>query len=148
MYGYYAEKDTTLFGPESHRHDWEHIIVWVLNDDLTYVSWSHHGDYTTKYHTAARYDGNHPKFVYHRGGVRTSSMRLAEAKDEKIENHWGIWWRAWLISRESIRDDIAQALLSHDWGSAHPDMRDDRFGAALNGAMPWDAKNNGFNPWS
>ena len=120
--------------------------MWTLNDEIVYVSWSARGDYTAKNHTGVRLEGTHPKFVYHRGGVRTSSMRLAEAKDDKIENHWGIWWRAWLVSRETVRDDVGDALLAHDWGSAHPDMKTERFGAALKKAMPWDAENNGFDP--
>lgn len=29
IYDYYFEKDTAFFGLGGHRHDWEHIAVWV-----------------------------------------------------------------------------------------------------------------------
>jgi hypothetical protein len=42
MYAYYSEFDYSAFS--SHRHDWEHAIVWTLHDQVVFVSWSHHGD--------------------------------------------------------------------------------------------------------
>lgn len=43
MYGYYSEMDYDAW-TGGHRHDWEHVIVWTLHDEVTYVSWSAHGD--------------------------------------------------------------------------------------------------------
>ncbi|KAF1813981.1 NPP1-domain-containing protein [Eremomyces bilateralis CBS 781.70] len=149
MYGYYFEMDQMFaFGQNGHRHDWEFIIVWTLNDEVRFVSWSAHGDYTTAYYTGVRFEGNHPKLVYHHGAANTGSFRLAKPEDDKIENHWGVWFKAWLVSREVVRDDIGHALMVHDWGNAHSDMKDERFGGSLNEAMPQDARNNGFDPWA
>ena len=49
MYAYYAEMDATVASIATtgriggHRHDWEHVIVWTLNDEMSFVSWSAHG---------------------------------------------------------------------------------------------------------
>ena len=44
MYAGYFEKDQATLGPAAigHRHDWEHIIVWVQNDVVQYVSTTQH----------------------------------------------------------------------------------------------------------
>jgi hypothetical protein len=46
---YYFEKDVAVeHVPDSggHRHDWEHIAVWVKDDQAKWVSASQHGLYT------------------------------------------------------------------------------------------------------
>lgn len=89
MYVYYFEKDEGKM--EAHVHDWEHVIDWTLHDEVCYVSWSAHGDYTTKHKDdpALRYeDVTHVKNVYHLGGLGMHSVRLAQPDDEPPENHW------------------------------------------------------------
>ncbi|KAI8627119.1 necrosis inducing protein [Xylariaceae sp. FL1651] len=147
LYGYYFEKDDGFLGG-SHKNDWEHIIVWTLNDKVFFVSWSAHGNYTTEYHTAVRFQDNHPKLVYHRG-LTTHSFRKATAKDDAIENITGEWFKAPLVSLERMACDIKRKLLNNDWGHAHPDLSAGRFATALNNSMPQDARNNEhFNPWN
>ncbi|KAL4905514.1 necrosis inducing protein-domain-containing protein [Aspergillus multicolor] len=146
LYGYYFEGD---FGwLNSHTHDWEHIIVWTLNDNVFFVSWSAHSKYTTHHQSTVRFDGTHPKFVYHLGGWGTHSFRKAEEADERIENETGGWFKAPLVSLEKLSCDLNRKLLGHGWGSAQMDLRKDRFGKTLDDWMPWDARNNEkFNPW-
>ncbi|RYP62297.1 hypothetical protein DL769_007352 [Monosporascus sp. CRB-8-3] len=151
LYGYYFEKDDAGFwaGLRGHRHDWEHIIVWTLNDEVFFVSWSAHGEYTTEYQSEIRFfEDTHPKIVSHRGGESNLSFRKAKPGDDDIENAFGVWFRAPLVSLEMMACDVKKKLLYNDWGSAHPDQRADRFGKALDDAMPDDARyNEHFDPW-
>ncbi|KAL4897013.1 necrosis inducing protein-domain-containing protein [Aspergillus ambiguus] len=125
-----------------------HIIVWTLNDNVFFVSWSAHSKYTTHHQSTVRFEGTHPKMVYHLGGWGTHSFRKAEAKDEQIENHTGHWFKAPLVSLEKLPCEVNRKLLNNNWGSAQPDLRKDRFGTTLNDWMPWDARHNDkFNPW-
>jgi necrosis inducing protein (NPP1) len=40
MYASYFEKDQITLGPAAlgHTHDWEHVIVWINNNEVQYVS--------------------------------------------------------------------------------------------------------------
>ncbi|KAK0739464.1 necrosis inducing protein [Apiosordaria backusii] len=146
LYGYYFEKDEGFLGG-SHRHDWEHIIVWTLHDNIFFVSWSAHGNYETAARSDVLWEGSHPKFVYHRAWT-THSLRRAKF-DESPENDTGKWHQAPLISLERMPCDFNRKLLNNDWGSAHSDLKRDRFGGALDKAMPDGArKNEKFDPYS
>ncbi|KAL3459655.1 necrosis inducing protein [Aspergillus heterothallicus] len=144
LYGYYFEVDQGSLN--AHQHDWEHVIVWTLNDQVFFVSWSAHGDYTTHHSSTVRFEGTHPKIVYHLGSGGTHSLRKAEAKDDGIENDMGRWFRAPLVSLEKMPCEFNRQLLNNDWGSAHSDLS--RLGEKLDKWMPWDARNNEkFDPW-
>jgi hypothetical protein len=145
LYGYYFEVDSGF--SNAHQHDWEHVIVWTLNDQVFFVSWSAHGDYTTHHSSTVRFEGTRPKIVYHLGSSGTHSLRKAEAKDdEKIENEMGRWWRAPLVSLEKMPCEFNRKLLNNNWGSAHSDLN--KLGEKLDKWMPWDARNNEkFDPW-
>jgi hypothetical protein len=150
MYGYYFEKDEGILGG-SHTHDWEHVIVWTLHDNIVWISWSAHGAYESKHITDSAlhfHEGTHIKIVYHLGGWGTHSMRLATNADEPPDNHWGQWFVAWLVELTWM-EPWSKMLVEHDWGSAHPDMNGDDFGRKLSEYAPWDAiHNEGFDPWS
>lgn len=47
MYGYYSEMDWSRWS--SHRHDWEHAMVWTRGADVWSVMWSAHGECTTRH---------------------------------------------------------------------------------------------------
>lgn len=147
LYGYYFERDWPALAG-GHTHDWEHIIVWTLHHDIFFVSWSAHGEYTTAHRSGLRWEGNHPKIVYHLGAKGTHSFRRATASDDNVENETGKWHQAPLLSLEMLPCDLNRKLLNHNWGSAHPDLTRDRFGRALDMAMPSDARyNEHFDPW-
>ncbi|MGW7661395.1 NPP1 family protein, partial [Streptomyces sp. NPDC054756] len=93
LYGLYFEKDQALPGVSlgGHRHDWEHVVVWVQGDAVRYVSTSNHGSFTVHAASSVRFEGTHAKVVYHKDGISTHCFRLASANDEPPENHKGTW---------------------------------------------------------
>jgi len=149
MYGYYFEKDEGTI--EAHIHDWEHVIVWTLHNEIFFVSWSAHGKYTRKHISDPDlhfHEGTHIKIVYHLGAKGTHSMRLAKDSDEPPENHWGQWFVAWLVELTWM-EPWSKMLVEHNWGSAHPDFNGDDFGRKLGEYAPPDAiHNEGFDPLS
>ena len=67
LYDYYFEKDVALqfFLDPGHTHDWEHIAVWTRDGAAQYVAASQHGGYEVRPASSVRWDGDHPKMVYH-----------------------------------------------------------------------------------
>lgn len=131
LYGYYFEKDepgaaTPL---EGHTHDWEHVGVWTQNGEAKILGWSAHGNYDTDPSNRVEWEGNHPKFVIHRDWGSTHAFRKAK-NNEAPENVKGKWMRSPLISLERLDGKLKDALLGHNWGSAHSDLLDDRFNKA------------------
>ena len=53
-------------------------MVWVQNNQAQYVSTSAHGGFTTYGRDQIRWDGNHPKIVYHKDGLSTHAFRPAQ----------------------------------------------------------------------
>lgn len=47
MYAGYLEKDQATLGPAAlgHTHDWEHVIAWISDNQVQYVSVSQHSSY-------------------------------------------------------------------------------------------------------
>ena len=70
---------------------------------------------STEHHSKVRFQGTHPKLFAHRGGVRTASLGLAKASDDKIENHLGKWFTGHLISVERMEPGLRSALADKDW---------------------------------
>ncbi|WNI24695.1 NPP1 family protein [Streptomyces sp. ITFR-16] len=147
LYTYYFEKDQVadggLFG--GHRHDWEHVVVWVHDNKAEYVATSAHGGF--KVHKAADvpFDGTHPKVVYHKDGASTHCFRKATAKDEPPENHLGVWHYAPLVGWNGYPEGLREKLVSADFGKATIGIRDDRFVDQLTKALPEGVP---FNPGS
>jgi len=42
IFGVYTVKDQIALGPQAHRHDWEHAIVWLKDDKPEYIGLSQH----------------------------------------------------------------------------------------------------------
>ncbi|KAI2465542.1 NPP1-domain-containing protein [Annulohypoxylon bovei var. microspora] len=97
LYDYYMEKDTKYENAPiggGHRHEWEHIVIWIKDDQLEYVAASRHGSYTVKdkNDAAVQIDsGTHAKVVYHKDGASTHAFRFpkTDGTDEPPENHSG-----------------------------------------------------------
>ncbi|MGW3159177.1 NPP1 family protein [Streptomyces sp. NPDC001089] len=99
MYASYFEKDQSsdgvgeiAGGANGHRHDWEHVVVWVQNNTVKYVSVSQHKGWATYGRSSIRFDpsGTHPKVVYHKDGGLTHDFRIANAGDDNpVENVTG-----------------------------------------------------------
>ncbi|KFH47006.1 hypothetical protein ACRE_021160 [Hapsidospora chrysogenum ATCC 11550] len=138
MYGYYFEKDVALEHVcgvgAGHRHDWEHVVVWVQDDQIRYIAASAHGDYDCRPVEDVRMEGDHPKIVYHKGGAGTHSLRFANEDDDGIENHLGVWFQGALVSYNGFPEGLRDKMIGNDWGSAAIDFSDDRFADALESA--------------
>ncbi|MFK0192208.1 NPP1 family protein [Kitasatospora sp. NPDC090308] len=138
MYASYFEKDQATLGPAAigHRHDWEHVLVWVHDDQVQYVSVSQHSGYQVAARSAIRFDGTHPKIVYHKDGVSTHDFRFANANDEPAENATGTWFYPRLVGWDGYPAGYRDKLLAADFGAATIKIGDGDFAYALAHAMP------------
>ncbi|WP_420000633.1 NPP1 family protein [Streptomyces boninensis] len=139
LYGLYFEKDQAVWGSGlgGHKHDWEHVVVWVKDGGTAeYVATSAHGDFTIHPRDQIRWDGTHPKVVYHKDGIGTHAFRRANANDEPPENHRGTWQFPALIGWNGYPPGLRDKLAAHDFGSAHFGLKDGSFAGHLTKAKP------------
>ncbi|MFJ5265074.1 NPP1 family protein [Streptomyces sp. NPDC088387] len=138
LYGLYFEKDQALPGTSlgGHRHDWEHVVVWVQDNQVKYVSTSNHGSFTVHNASAIRFDGTHPKIVYHKDGISTHCFRAANSNDEPPENHKGTWQYPKLVGWNGYPAGVRDKLSSYNFGSANFGLKDSSFNSHLSGAKP------------
>ncbi|MFH9011851.1 NPP1 family protein [Streptomyces sp. NPDC017943] len=138
LYALYFEKDQALPGVSlgGHRHDFEHVAVFVQDDQVRYVSTSAHGDFDVHAAAQVRFDGTHPKIVYHKDGIGTHCFRLAGPGDEPPENHRGTWQYPPLVGWNGYPAGLRDKLSSHDFGSAHFGLKDGSFESHLAKAKP------------
>jgi hypothetical protein len=138
LYDYYFEKDVAIphFVDVGHTHDWEHIAVWVRNSKAEYVAVSQHGEYEIKPAADVRWDGEHPKVVYHKDGSSTHCFRFATQGDDAIENHTGAWFRGPLVSYNGFPGNVRNLLFAHDFGQANIALKDESFPGNLDRARP------------
>lgn len=138
MYGLYFEKDQALPGSSlgGHRHDWEHVVVWVRDGTVEYVSTSNHGSFSVHARSAVRFDGSHPKIVYHKDGISTHCFRPATSGDEPPENHRGGWQYPTLVGWNGYPAGLREKLSSYDFGSANFGLKDGSFASHLAAAKP------------
>lgn len=149
VYASYFEKDQAVAGSGlgGHRHDFEHVVSWVevASNQVQYVSTTQHSTVKTYPRSQVRFDGTHPKAVYHKDGAGTHFFRLANGNDEPPENHYHTWrypplvgWNGWPSTW--LRD----RLMAADFGAATIKITDSRFPALLNSAKPAGIP---FDPW-
>ena len=138
VYAGYYEKDQATWGPLAlgHRHDWEHVVVWISGDQVQYVSVSQHSGYQVAARSAIRFDGTHPKIVYHKDGASTHCYRFAGSADEQIENATGAWFRPRLVGWNGYPAGLREKLTAADFGSATLKIRDADFANALARSEP------------
>ncbi|KAK0613317.1 necrosis inducing protein-domain-containing protein [Immersiella caudata] len=134
VYDYYFEADRSgvAGGAGSHRHDWEHIVVWVQDNQARYIQVSQHSRMDTRKVGEGPYigweQGTHVKVVYHRDGLRTHAFRFASKGDEPPENHWKSWrWGAGagLLNWDEIPGNLREKLSKADFGSASMVVKND-----------------------
>ncbi|MFE2101285.1 NPP1 family protein [Streptomyces sp. PTD9-10] len=138
LYGLYFEKDQALPGSSigGHRHDWEHVVVWVQDGQVRYVSTSNHGSFTVHPASEVRFEGGHPKVVYHKDGIGTHCFRLANTNDEPPENHRHTWQYPPLVGWNGYPAGLRDKLSAYDFGSAHFGLKDASFPSHLASAEP------------
>jgi hypothetical protein len=137
-YALYFEKDQALPGSSlgGHRHDWEHVVVWVQNDQAQYVATSAHGKFNIHAQDRVRWEGTHPKIVYHKDGLSTHCFRLANNNDEPPENHYGTWQYPPLVGWNGYPPGIRDKLSAANFGSANFGLKDGAFNNLLQRAKP------------
>ncbi|OEV09057.1 hypothetical protein AN218_23735 [Streptomyces nanshensis] len=142
VYASYFEKDQVSAGGGSagHRHDWEHIVVWVKDGTAEYVATSAHGGFTVHKPSDLPWDGTHPKVVYHKDGASTHAFRAAknDGGDEPPENHKGTWQRPAVVGWDGYPEGLRDTLTGADFGDATLGIRDDTFADHLADAKPDD----------
>ena len=137
-YGLYFEKDQALANSSvgGHRHDWEHVVVWVQDDRAQYVATSAHGGMTVHGSSAVRWDDTHPKIIYHKDGASTHAFRLGNQNDEPPENDDHTWQYPTLVGWNGYPAGIRDKLSSANFGSANFGLKDASFNGMLQKAMP------------
>lgn len=138
VYGSYFEKDQATLGPAAigHRHDWEHVVVWINGNQVKYVSVSQHSGYQVAASSSVRFDGTHPKVVYHKDGFSTHDFRFANSNDEPPENETGGWFYPRLVGWNGYPAGLRDKLMNADFGEATLKIRDVDFDYALAHSMP------------
>ncbi|KAM7192318.1 necrosis inducing protein [Naviculisporaceae sp. PSN 640] len=149
LYDYYFEKDVAIpnFIDVGHTHDWEHIAVWVRTSTQKpeYVAVSQHGNYEIKKASDVRWEGEHPKIVYHKDGASTHCFRFANSADDQIENHKGVWFRGALVGYNGFPEGLRDRLFGWDFGKATIALKDSQFAGNLERARPGDIGSGGFD---
>jgi Necrosis inducing protein (NPP1) len=141
VYASYFEKDQAVAGSGlgGHRHDWEHVVSWVnqASDQVEYVTTTQHSSQVTYSRSQVRFDGSHPKVVYHKDGLSTHFFRLANSNDEPPENHYHDWRYPPLVGWDGYPSvALRDKLMAADFGSATIKITDGRFESLLNAAKP------------
>ncbi|NMO51465.1 hypothetical protein HH310_09715 [Actinoplanes sp. TBRC 11911] len=139
IYDYYFEKDVAVQNVADvggHVHDWEHIAVWVKDDQAQYVAASGHGEYDIQPASAVRWDGTHPKVVYHKDGGSTHRFRIANAGDEPPENFYHTWRRPALVSYNGFPSGLGDKLHNANWNGPSMATRDAQFADDIKKAIP------------
>lgn len=149
-YEYYFEKDQALLGTfvSGHRHDWENVVVFTMDDRVLRVAPSCGG----KYDGAKNFDyfllnDTHPLVVYHKKGIGEHCFRYAKAKDvEQVENHYGEWFRSPLVSWKKWPSPELRHAMINKWPGKIGPKQDQEFGETLfkagGGTLP------DFDPYS
>ncbi|RSN09676.1 hypothetical protein DMC63_32605 [Streptomyces sp. WAC 05977] len=137
LYDLYFEKDQAvpIIDCCGHRHDIEHVVVWVNEGQARYVSTSAHGNYSTYDRSKVAWEGTHPKIVYHKDGASTHCFRIASAT-EPPENHYNAWQYPDLVSWDGFPPSVRDTLVRADFGSASLAIKDGSFEYNLGKAKP------------
>jgi hypothetical protein len=136
-YASYFEKDQNVNGPgnSGHRHDWEHVVSYVNqnSNQVEFVCFTKHSGITVSSRNDLRFDGTHPKAVYHKDGAfNTHFFRAANDNDEPPENDKHVWLYPPLIDYDSWPStELRDKLFSADFGDATLKITDDRFNGLL-----------------
>ncbi|KAI1490202.1 necrosis inducing protein [Biscogniauxia mediterranea] len=122
LYDYYFEKDVAVryvagAGGGATATDWEHIAVF-------------HGKYETRAAGKVRWDGTHPKAVYHKDGGTRHNFRFANEDDDNIENDKGAYWCHNGFPSDAVRD----AMMNNDRGRTSVAIEDASFPGNLDRA--------------
>jgi hypothetical protein len=132
MYSWYFPKDSPSTGL-GHRHDWEHVVVWIDNPDVANpvilaVSPSAHSGYS-KYvsPSADTIDGTAVKVNYESHWPVNHALDITTEGGETQD----------LIMWDQMTDAARTSLNTVSWGDANVPMNDGNFEGKLGKAWPW-----------
>ncbi|ETN13083.1 hypothetical protein PPTG_08017 [Phytophthora nicotianae INRA-310] len=132
MYSWYFPKDSPSTGL-GHRHDWEHVIVWIDNPEIAEpkilaVTPSAHSGYSAQVPPDAnKVDGNSVKVKYlSKWPINHALESTGEAGDYQD-----------LIMWEQLTDAARLALQNTGFGKANVPMKDGNFVSKLDKAWPF-----------
>ncbi|RLN88418.1 hypothetical protein BBJ28_00010582 [Nothophytophthora sp. Chile5] len=132
MYSWYFPKDSPFTGL-GHRHDWEHVIVWIdnpaaENPTILAVTPSAHSGYS-KYAppNAGTVDGTSAKVKYESNVVINHAL---DSTADAGELQGLIMW-------DQMTDAARTALQDTNFGDANVPMKDGNFETKLGNAYPW-----------
>ncbi|KAM7187633.1 Necrosis inducing protein, partial [Rhypophila sp. PSN 637] len=140
MYAYCFQKDQTgTAGPaHGHRHDWQHVVVWVRMADnfVSHVAVSAHKKYIIK--------KNHEIKWTPKEGGSTHALRFAKGADFDggPENHWRKWIFDPLIGHFGWDSEDQRTRMyieggsDNAWGDASLAIADGPFADNLRKAKP------------
>lgn len=111
-------------------------MVWVQNNTAEYVSTSAHGSFNKYNRSQVRWDGTHPKIVYHKDGGSTHTFRIANTNDEPPENHYHSWQFPDLVGWNGYPAGIRDRLVAANFGSATFGLKDSTLNSHLAAAKP------------
>ncbi|OTB01886.1 hypothetical protein M426DRAFT_14040 [Hypoxylon sp. CI-4A] len=139
VYDYYFEKDVGISWASDvggHRHDWEHIVVFVKEDRAQFVAISRHGHYDMRRAEDVEFlDGTHPKVVYHKDGGLTHCWRWTKDGDTGHENERREWLTSSLVSYNGFPSrQLRDKLFGSDFGKARMAISDRYFQENLDSA--------------
>ncbi|MET4673516.1 hypothetical protein ABID94_006432 [Streptomyces sp. PvR018] len=115
---------------------------------MDYVSTTQHSTVKTYPRSQVRFDGSHPKIVYHKDGASTHFFRLANGNDEPPENHYGNWRYPPIVDWNGFPStELRDRLMNADFGAATIKVtdKDNRFRNLLNNSKPGGIP---FDPWA
>lgn len=114
------------------------MAVWVRNNgSVEYVGTSRHGEYEIRAAKDVRFEGDHPKVVYHKDGGSTHCFRFADEGDEVVENHLGVWFRGPLVGYNGFPSvEVRERLHGWNFGKADVALTNVSFPGQIGRAKP------------
>lgn len=94
MYAYYFPKDAgAVFGKFGHRHDWEHVVVFVgdyrsKNEKIVGVAYSGHGGVTVTKKPNRSGNGIYAHYAYHKSLTHSFREGNSGSNDKHILLNW------------------------------------------------------------
>ena len=136
MYALFFEKDMAVaYTHIGHRFDWEYVLIWVTNDELTHASFSAHGGVQTLTREQLKESGSGGttvRAVYHKDGVATHCFRPA-SRGEKPENGQHRWVTPTLVEWDLMKSDtvsnetLRKQFNEFNYGDANCSFNDKHF---------------------
>lgn len=130
---YYPKDGSVPNGAGGHRHDWEHVLIWTLHDEISQVTFSQHAGWYTLAADKIKTDGTHARVyvgkakhgMYHGrnngpGGFMEGICYFCDTRSDP-----GLPWYAphRLLAFEELSPYQRQLLQSSLWDKANSPFR-------------------------